>query len=215
MTKYYLKYSTTRNVNTCKKAVELAEKYDKGAKIWLKLVPENDLSDPHLPVLELIANPGNEFTVGDKVIEQIAEMYQVNLEKEFAPKPEPEPEPAQTTLSPHPSNSEIPMLEDPPLSPPPPEQPERAPRVRPKYVLYTADEPKDVVIPANGYVQMVDYDAYRMMFNEKHAPEWLAKPKALPILSTIGEEYPTLLYGQFARDVCKLLCLFNGGPAFL
>lgn len=236
MTKYYLKYSTTRNVDRCKKAVDLVNKYDKGVKIWQKHVEANNLDDHTMPILELIEDPDT-FTAGDDVLDEIAKMYDVNLEREFA-----EPSKAVEEVSPPqtaaqqvvpqpPINSELPTMDmpvvptqpliQPPSEPIPAPTPTPAPppapalprRVKPQYVLYTADDPQDVVIPANGYVQMIDYDAYRMNFDKKMAPKWLAEPKALPILATIGEDKPTLLHGQFAKDFCKVLCLFNDGPA--
>ena len=82
--------------------------------------------------------------------------------------------------------------------------------VEPMYVLYTDENMDSIVIPADGYVMVQSYRLIRTTLGAK-LPNWLRNDRPRPVLATLGEDKPTVWYGQAARDQCKMLCLLHGG----
>jgi hypothetical protein len=82
--------------------------------------------------------------------------------------------------------------------------------VKPMYVLYTDENMDSIVIPADGYVMVQSYRLIRTTLGAK-LPNWLRNDRPRPVLATLGEDRPTVWYGQAARDQCKMLCLLHGG----
>lgn len=80
-----------------------------------------------------------------------------------------------------------------------------------QYVLFYTGPRDNLILPANGLIVAQSYTVLRAAMSPSATNNYLLNPRALPILATLGEERPTVLYGIAAEWQCRILAAINGG----